>query len=245
MSTRQLPRPEVVWHDVECGAYRADLPLWRELAAQYGGPLLDIGAGTGRVTLDLARQGHAVTALDHDAVLLEELAGRAEGLSVTTITADARRFSLDERFRLIVAPMQTIQLLGGPRGRQAFLAAAAAHLAPGGLLAVALTEHFDVYAPGPDQPALAPDVRRVGGTLYSSRPTAVRRDRHCVWLERRRETIGPGGRAWVGDDRVRLDRLTAHRLEEEAARGGLRALGQAEVTATPDHVGSQVVMLGG
>ena len=51
----------VIWHDVECGAYEADLPLWRELAS---GRVLDVGAGTGRVALDLARAGHPVTALD-------------------------------------------------------------------------------------------------------------------------------------------------------------------------------------
>ena len=32
----------IVWHDVECGGYRADLPLWRELAAAEAGPVLDV-----------------------------------------------------------------------------------------------------------------------------------------------------------------------------------------------------------
>ncbi len=36
----------VVWHDVECGAYAADLPLWVELAAEHGGPVLDLSACT-------------------------------------------------------------------------------------------------------------------------------------------------------------------------------------------------------
>jgi hypothetical protein len=36
----------IVWHDVENGGYDADLPLWRELARQAGGPILDLGAGT-------------------------------------------------------------------------------------------------------------------------------------------------------------------------------------------------------
>jgi SAM-dependent methyltransferase len=60
----------VIWHDVECGSYTADLPVWRDLAERAGGPVLELGAGTGRVALDLAGHGHQVTALDADAELL-------------------------------------------------------------------------------------------------------------------------------------------------------------------------------
>ena len=63
----------VIWHDLECGYYELDLPLWRELADGARGPVLDIGAGTGRVALDLARRGHEVVALDRDAELLAAL----------------------------------------------------------------------------------------------------------------------------------------------------------------------------
>ena len=52
--------PGAIWHDVECGAYGADLALWEELATAAGGPVLDLGCGTGRVVLHLARRGHAV-----------------------------------------------------------------------------------------------------------------------------------------------------------------------------------------
>src|SRR5439155_743 len=74
----------VIWHDVECGAYVADLPLWRELAAACEGPILDVGAGTGRVTLDLARHGHDVVALDRDA---DDLAGHRTAID-DVITLD-------------------------------------------------------------------------------------------------------------------------------------------------------------
>ncbi|MBV9839279.1 MAG: hypothetical protein JO156_14285, partial [Solirubrobacterales bacterium] len=53
----------VVWHDLECGSYHEDLELWRELARRHGDPVLEIGAGTGRVSLELARRGHRVVAL--------------------------------------------------------------------------------------------------------------------------------------------------------------------------------------
>jgi 2-polyprenyl-3-methyl-5-hydroxy-6-metoxy-1,4-benzoquinol methylase len=64
---------EVIWHDIECGGYDLDLPLWRELATREGSPILDVGAGTGRVALDLARRGHEVVALDLSAGLLDAL----------------------------------------------------------------------------------------------------------------------------------------------------------------------------
>ena len=90
-----MTSPEVVWHDLECGVYAEDLPLWRELAGD--GPVLDLGCGTGRVTLDLAARGIPVVGLDHDPVLLAALSARAEKLPVETVCADARAFDLGRR----------------------------------------------------------------------------------------------------------------------------------------------------
>jgi ubiquinone/menaquinone biosynthesis C-methylase UbiE len=109
-----------MWHDVECGGYTADLALWRELADATPDGVLDVGAGTGRVALHLARAGHAVTALDIDAELLAVLAERARAaeLRIATVTADAAGFDLGERrFGLIAVPMQTLQLLPDPAAR--------------------------------------------------------------------------------------------------------------------------------
>ena len=86
---------KTIWHDLECGGYVEDLEVWRGLARRQGGPVLDVGAGTGRVTLDLARAGYAVTALDVCDELLATLRERAAGLDVATVAADARSFALD------------------------------------------------------------------------------------------------------------------------------------------------------
>jgi SAM-dependent methyltransferase len=237
---------EVLWHDIECGGYLEDLPLWRELAAVQapGGPILDVGAGTGRVALDLARLGHAVVALDLDATLLAELRARAGDLPVETVVADARELDLGRRFALMLVPMQTVQLLGGAKGRARFLRAARAHLAPGGLLALALADALEGFDAGHDHAPL-PDLREVGGVVYASQPIAVRDEGDRVAIERVREVVTPDGDRVSLPNVVRLDRLDAPTLHAEALAHGLHPLEPRQIEATVEYVGSTVVMLRG
>ena len=234
----------VVWHDVECGAYAADLPLWRELAAAEPGPVLDLGAGTGRVTLELARAGHEVHALDVHGVLLAALTARAGGLPVTVHEGDARAFDLGVRFGLILAPMQTVQLLGGAAERAAMLGCVRAHLAPGGLFAAALTNALEGYD-GDDLDVPVPDMAEVGGTVFSSRPTAIRDRGEAFVLERLREKVTPRGARATEEDHITLHRCTAEQLAAEGEAAGLRSEPPRAVEATEDHVGSEVAMLRG
>jgi SAM-dependent methyltransferase len=231
-----------VWHDLECGPYAEDLPLWRSLADDQGDPVLDVGAGTGRVTLDLARAGHSVTALDQDEELLRELARRADGLDVATVLADARDFDLGRRFALCLVPMQTIQLLRGPVGRRRFLRCARRHLLDDALLAIAISEDLEVYELLDGVPGPYPDICERDGIVYSSQPTAVRLEGDGFVLERRREIVTPQGERTVEDDSIRLDRLSAAELEREARTAGLSPAGRTEVAETEDYTGSTVVM---
>jgi len=243
---------EVLWHDLECGAYRADLPLWRELAesARVGrgpGSILEVGAGTGRVALALARAGHRVTALDLDGGLLLALAERAADAELETIHGDARTFALGSRdFALCIAPMQTVQLLGGTRARVAFLRRARAHLRPGGIVACAIVTALEPFDSAGGDLGPSAESMRLDGHLYTSRATRVRVRPRGIRIERERRILAPGGpTALLASERniVELDRVSRAQLEREGIDAGLTPMPARSVPSTAEHVGSVVVML--
>jgi SAM-dependent methyltransferase len=232
----------VAWHDVECGAYVADLPLWRALAAETGSAVLDVGAGTGRVALTLARSGVPVVAVDRDPALLAALRERAAGLPVETVCADARELALGRRFALAIVPMQTVQLLGGRPGRAAFLARAADHLEPGGRLAAALADPFEDYA---ESEAIVPrpDLGCDGPLVLCSQPTRVVEGPEGCTIERRRDAVAPDGERRVTFDSILIERVSPTELEAEAATAGFAPEPRRRVEPTADYIGSDVVVL--
>ena len=135
----------LIWHDVECGAYEADLPLWAELAAAAPGAVLELGCGTGRVAIPLAQDGHDVVGLDRSEAMLAraERHARREGVTLRLVEGDMRSFSFSEAFALIAIPFNTFLMLE-PEERWACLARVREHLAETGLLAV------DCFQPDPE-----------------------------------------------------------------------------------------------
>ncbi|HVY95577.1 MAG TPA: class I SAM-dependent methyltransferase [Solirubrobacterales bacterium] len=243
---------DVVWHDAECGGYGADLGLWEELAAAANGPLLDLGCGTGRVALHLARRGHQVVAVDREPALVAALEERADGLPVRGVVGDARALDLGQRFPLILAPMQLVQLLVDAEERSACLRGIAAHLTPGGIAALAIVESVaeeDVsslsrYTGQTRQEEVPlPDTREVDGTVYSSLPLPTELADDAILVRRLRQTVAPDGRLAEEEDTVRLRPLGAAGLEGEARAVGLEPLRRRSVAPTDDHVGSTVVVL--
>jgi hypothetical protein len=138
--------------------------------------------------------------------------------------------------------MQTLQLLGGRRGRMAFLACALRHLEPDGLLAAALADALDCFDDEHDLPP-PPDACQVDGVRYSSRLLGVVNEGGRAAIQRRREIIGPGERYESHDAVVRLDRVAADEVTAEAAELGFVAGRHLFVPQTEDYLGSTVVVL--
>lgn len=235
--------PELAaWHDVECGRYEADLPLWKELAEASAHGILDIGAGTGRVALPLARAGFDVTALDLEPELLDVLTQRAEeaGVTVPTVAADACDFTLERQFDLIIVPMQTIQLL--PE-RSGFFGSVRRALCPGGLLVAAIATQLETYDGRPPLPA--PDIGHFGDHTYISQPVSVQVGAHSAAIDRVRQRVGPGDERETTENRIELSIVSPGLLAEEAAAHGLEADDLRHIEETPEHVSSEVVVFRG
>lgn len=148
---------------LEHAHYREDIPFWRAAARRRGGPVLDLGSATGRVALPLARDGHEVWALDRSPAMLAELGRRLEGepaavrARVRPVRGELAGLGLGRSFPLVIAAMNTLQVLTEPAGRAACMMGVRDHLAPGGEFA------FEVGNPDPDEIAETMGVERSGG----------------------------------------------------------------------------------
>ena len=230
----------LIWHEVECGSYAADLSLWEQLADKAHGTILDLGCGCGRVALQLARRGHSVVGLDANSGFAAELGRVGAALSVEAVTGDARDFELDAEFTLVLAPMQLVQLFANRDQRAGCLRSVAGHLAPGGLAAFAIVESMPV--PVDASPPL-PDVREVDGWVYSSLPIETLAQDGEIRVRRLRQTVSPDGELTEEIDEVVLQALDADALEDGARQSGLRPAGRRPIPPTDAHVGSTVVLL--
>ncbi len=138
-------------YDYEYRRRRADVTFYRELATKrFGGPgrILELGAGSGRVTIPLARDGHEVVAVDQSRAMLARLRSRTESLPgaarsrVTVVDGELCTFRVPgPKFPLVVAAFNVLEHLYTRGELAACLARVAEHLAPGGAFA------FDVQMP--------------------------------------------------------------------------------------------------
>jgi SAM-dependent methyltransferase len=149
------------FYDLDLDEDPGDLDLYRALARRTGGPILELGVGTGRLAVALAADGYDVTGVDSDPAMLAradvraQAAGPAVAGRLTLVEGDmaAMRLSAGDRYRLAFIALNSLMLLGTRERQAAAVATLAAHLAPGGMAVV------DVWLPD------AEDLVRFDGRL--------------------------------------------------------------------------------
>jgi SAM-dependent methyltransferase len=222
-------------YDVDLLEDPGDIDLYLAMAGRTGGPILELAAGSGRVTVPLAEAGYEVTAIDIDAAMLarlqlrlDEAAGAAPEIRgrVHAVQADLIGLELEggARFRLAILALNSILLLDSRESQRAALETMAQHLAPGGVAIV------DVWLPSADELArydgrlsleyVRPDPE-TGLTVVKTasaqhEPTRGRVDLTAIYEE------GAPGRPpsrWLRQDRLRL--LDAEELTVMAEDAGL------------------------
>ncbi len=235
----------VLWSDVENGAYSADLPLWEELAGKES-PILELGCGSGRVALHLARRGSEVVTVDRVPELVAAVQERAdaEALHIEAVIADVTALDLGRRFENVLAPMQIAHMIADPADRAAMLMGVRDHLVPSGMAAFALLDEraaTAAYEAGREE--LVPDIREHEGWVCSSRPLAIRSTDEGIEIQGLRQVVAPDGEMAEAEHSIRLAHVDPAEFEHEAREAGLVSAGRRQIEPTAVHMGSTVVLL--
>ena len=120
-------------YDLENHDFEPDGPFLLEVARKTGGPVLELGCGTGRLTIPLAQSGMDITGLDIVHGMLERAKQKAGDLPIRWVLADAREYQLDRTFRLIFESGGVFQHMLTRADQETFLARVREHLDEDGL----------------------------------------------------------------------------------------------------------------
>lgn len=214
--------------DLDWGGFSDDLPFYENLARRCDGPLLELGVGTGRVALQLARAGHDVWGIDTSEPALRLARCRADsGLQerLHLSCADMRDFRLDREFSLILAGFGAFHHLVTPADQLACLRCVARHLAPGGLFVCDLRPLLGVdWDAGPSAPLLHDWTRplaRTGETVLKFRSVASDRARQVQHETHIYDIVAPDGGLRRVSATVDLRFTTRYEMEGLLREAGL------------------------
>ena len=160
---------------------RRDISFWRRLVEDHGGPVLELGCGSGRVLVPVARSGESVVGLDRSdnmLALAQRRVRRAKlGACVRLVRGDIRAlpFSTQHRFSLVIAPYGVLQSLLRDRDLRRTLVSVRDALRPGGLFAVDLVPDLPGWEESERRVSLR--GRRYGGQARITLIESVRQDR--------------------------------------------------------------------
>jgi ubiquinone/menaquinone biosynthesis C-methylase UbiE len=149
-----------------------DAAFYLALARESGGPVLELGCGTGRILLPIARDGIACVGLDASAEMLAVLREKQPPRNLELVHARMEGFDLGERrFALVTVPFRAFSHLIDVPSQLAALARIRRHLAPGGRLAL------DVFDPKLAAIARSEDAESLAVSAETPRGRVQRFDR--------------------------------------------------------------------
>jgi SAM-dependent methyltransferase len=161
---------------------RRDVPFWRNLAIHSGGPVLELGCGTGRIARPLAHAGVHIVGLDRSQAMLARARARLRRASlagrVDLVRGDIRYlpFAAPRRFPLVIAPYGVLQSLLRERDLAATLTAVFDVLEPGGTFGLELVADLPSWEEYRKRVSLKGWRQRAGGAHVTLVET-VRQDR--------------------------------------------------------------------
>ncbi len=153
-----------------------DREFYAGLAREHGGPVLEVGCGTGRVLLPIARTGLPCAGVDPSPEMLDRLRGKQPPPTLELVESEVESMSLARRdYALVYAAFRVFQHLLDVDSQLDALARIREHLRPGGVFA------FDVFEPdlarmARDEPETREDETVEVGARTVRRSFAVRRD---------------------------------------------------------------------
>jgi SAM-dependent methyltransferase len=150
-----------------------DVAFYLEEARRSGGPVLELGVGTGRIAVPIAADGIRVIGVDSSRRMLDVCARRAAlaGVVLDLRVGDLRRPPVSERVPLVICPFRSLLHLQTDDERREVFAAVRALLVPGGRFV------FDVFTPGAD------DIVQTHDRWLEREPGIFE---HAVWDEEAR-----------------------------------------------------------
>ncbi|WP_149083386.1 MULTISPECIES: daptide-type RiPP biosynthesis methyltransferase [Microbacterium] len=226
------------FYDRLVGPDRVEIREVLALARTVPGPVLDLAAGSGRLTIPLARSGHRVTAVDLSADMLARLRGAVpHGATVECVMADMRDLALGEHFGLVVLGATSITLLDR-EGRARLYAGVRRHLASAGVFALTIADgaSADSLAVATDREIMVPGNAGDEPYLFAQQIEDDGAVRVVNWL--RLADIAP--RAEVPVLTSRLHVLNPGLLSEELVAAGFLA---PEMSPVRTPVGMQLLLL--
>ncbi len=130
-------------YDLQHRLYMDDLPFYMHLIDKHGDPVLELMAGTGRLSIALAKAGVDVTALDYSREMLAEaeVKARKAETSIHLVHADCRTFTLSNAFKFIFIPFNSLSHVHDRESLAALFGAVSEHLLDDGRFVI------DVFVP--------------------------------------------------------------------------------------------------